>query len=249
MIEKVRIFEKDLPVGIPEDIGENSLEVVNAKGETVALFIYPDIVEERFSNPLDFIKSYDKIFDFGSIIDDIQLNYEGNEAGGFEAGELSLEWARLGSEIDRQITDTFITGDFFEGFDWPDDWILPKRFKIMALARMAYPYHLHSRILLENIYNNVNQPVSLLDDISEYDDSRLIAMWIYQRFNSLPGLYEAGYINYVYEYPEMFISQRNIDSSINEAIDANITELTAFLLDYKNQHFQADGNASTSNAL
>jgi hypothetical protein len=230
MIEKVRILEKDFPARIPEDIGDKPLEVVNEAGETIALFYSTAFMTEKFDDPVSYCNKYDEIYEIYSLW--VRVNVG-------DCGLSEEERMKVQEEKQKVIDESNL-----EPW-WIDDWSDLTR---VGLGRLTYPYHL----------SNNNQYIDYLGDYFQLDDefydllisygdnkitSKLMDLLIHTSLYYQPQAEEILHFlvkhNFAawFEKPELFFTKENIDLCLELALTSKITELAAFLLDYKNKHF------------
>jgi len=254
MVEKVRITEKDFPAGIPEDIGDRPLEVVSETGETMALFFNTSFMGQKFQDPMEYIKHYDDIFNYWDIW---QTSYWRDECAEGPGGMDEAE-----GEQTEHITRIRME-------DAPDfNWQNFEKYRylgraIVALCRLAYPYHLRNfelvdqclhevvtvnyfvyryvtddSYLYENMYEYERYEPGMAKLVFEYDDLRLIAEYL-KRIVGFEDLIDVmiknNRIGIMYEHPELFITAENIDLFIDSANKSKNTDLMTFLLDHKNR--------------
>jgi hypothetical protein len=224
MIEKVRILEKDFPTGIPEDIGNKPLEVINEAGETIALFYSTAFMTEKFDDPVWYSFKYDEIFELIPCIS----SFEGSSNE--EEGE---EFRKIIDEIN--LDDRRFVGDGRT---------------MVALGRLTYPYCFYEEesCLLELgcWYLNLND--EFIELLISYGDNKIISKLmdlLLQHHINYSGNSAEKLFNFLrkhnysawFESPDIFFTDENMDIYLELAQTSQNAELIAFLLDYKNKHF------------
>lgn len=257
MREKVRVLEKDFPAGIPNDIGDKSLEVINEAGETVALFWDTSFIYLKFKDPIGFVKHHDEIFNYWDIWEWDEIYNAGNLDGTFEE-EVTEHAAEIHNVMEQGP-------DFF----WNQYCYADRR--MIALCRLTYPYHLRKYDQAQECYKHASEYFSWNESyvqqcVLEYADPRMIAKYLntpyfgnhldheyrffvyrffyiifgdtyIQRSSSL-SYSTNNYTDRVYEYPEAFLTGETIDIMTDVAEKFEDSKMLAFLEDFKNAHFQ-----------
>ncbi|HEY5159147.1 MAG TPA: hypothetical protein VII93_14390 [Anaerolineales bacterium] len=230
-IKKVRIQEKNFPGNIPGDIGNKPLEVVNDAGETVALFYNTSFMKQKYQDPLKYIKDYDVFFDsnFVRYWDWDNTKYDEEEE------------AELKNQLGQYPAFDF---ESFTNIGFPNK-------AMIALGRLTYPYHFLSESdCLEQfngyIWENLDEVAEL---VFAYKDLSLIAKLSnilldtedpYLAKDYFDILIENNYTERMFEQPELFFTNENIDIYIEMANRSKNLELVGFLLDYKKKQFRED---------
>jgi hypothetical protein len=222
-IEKVRIFEKDFPVNIPDDLGDKPLEVVSKEGELLAIFFNSSCMINKPKDLEEFIQEYDVFFDQDLTHLDTGLDDYDEEK----------EWMEWHPNFDKFHFSVKI-----------------KRSEnvFSALCRLTYPYHL-SRIAYEDCFTRFDWwGEDCFDEITElafsYGDINIIAKIVFVILNTLNSdeftdclekyfilLYEDKFI---YNHADLLFTRENIDRFIEIADKFEKSELKTYLLDYKN---------------
>lgn len=246
-LEKVRILEKDFPAGIPKDIGSKPLEVINDKGETVALF-YNIAFMKRFPKDLkEFIKYHDGIFylmeDFIDTLD--PSSAEETEEELVKRREFEQE---LGKGSD------YIWSQFYNFIPGQEVVSLP------ILCRWTYPYYLEDDVDMGE-YWHYDEPISEIELVLELADFNVYRMYfeIHEPYSKCFDIhkYRLGYPpidpgfdmviehfpEWIYEHPDFWFNLLMPEYIIDEVTRSGNVELIAFLLDYKNKHFPYDEKA------
>ena len=248
-IEKVRLLEKDFPANIPEDIGDKPLEVVNEAGETIALFWDTSFIKQKFTDPLEYIKHHDQIFDYWDILEDF-FDEDRYAAGNLDEGEDEAKDRQTAMEVKLKQYENR------SGFDLRFE---ESRFfgcvycvwAMIALGRLTYPFHLHDyknvQSCLHMAVNRIFIPETMFYfNIIEYKDTKMVTKYIklYGNAQNFLRFLIENLPNRIYEHPEWCLAKESIDFFIEMANTSKNTELMAFLLDYKNKHFPEDKGVS-----
>ena len=144
--ENCKISEKSFPKDIPIDIQGSVLRVINASGETIALFFGTELLKEanKFSSPDEYCAYYDQLYD----------DY--------------CNWDNAGINLNNQTPEEQIEDyrKVLQGLRW-NTYILMRitvngyNFLLQKLSRIAYPYHCQ----VNRAEISINQ---LKDSITEY---------------------------------------------------------------------------------
>jgi hypothetical protein len=236
-IERVVLLEKNFPTGIPDNIGNKPLEVVNETGDTVALFYDTSFVKLIFQDASKYIKHYDQIFKYYWIDWDYDYAEDRDEDDDFPSIEELLEKG--------------------PDFEWAYAQFAPNIKWMVLLCRMTYPNLIESMDdLIDTFKNEVYSLVlyspydeSVVELIVAFDDVLLAAKLSNTLINIgeldlskeyFQQLIENDYAERIYENPELFFTKNNIDIFIEVANTSQIADLLAYLLDYKKKHFPAE---------
>ena len=244
-LEIVRIMESDFPAGIPEDIGRKPLEVVNEKGETVALFYNIAFMKHKPKELKEFIRYHDGIFHLMDTWSDTDPNPFDDETEEEWEERIETAWQELekGPEYNWEQFDR-ITHDFES---------------IPAICRLAYPYHLENYEELMEFFNDFWDPIIRdIDHILQLADFNVYKKVFEIQYKILKwSIIDEGFEivveffpEWIYANPDFFFNLYNKPEYLIDKVAGSAhVELMAFLLDYKNKYFPDDGNASTSHEL
>jgi hypothetical protein len=223
--ENCKISEKSFPQGVPADIQGSILRVVNAFGETVALFISNDeLLKEanKSTSPEEYCMQYDQLYDDYCNWDNAGINLNNQDPEEQE-------------EDYRKV---------LQNLSW-NTYILMRikikghAFLLQALSRLAYPYHCQ----VEQVEKSIDQlkknidwylgDIQVLRKASEFDCVELKFL-----------MQEIITTGWIYDHPEYWLTDKNIDTCVDYAAENKHVEVVAFLLDYKNRHFPIKGAAT-----
>jgi len=251
---KICMNEKDFLVNIPSFRYGGTpvkfpLEVINEVGEKVALFWNPSYSKFMSRDPLEFIKFFDEQFKYYDIWGKAAYLYSGNiDYTEDEVAEMEAEREEKFGEMEKQ-------GFEITGFD-VDDY---DQKAMVALGRLAYPYHLRDYEDVVDAYCGLWGHYYFPDDyhrqsVFNCNDPRVIATFINPPFlpqsldkekkQFINFIIENDQIEEIYKWPESFVSSETYDIIFEIANITKNMQLKAFLLDYKSKHFPADGDAS-----
>ncbi len=226
-IEIVRIFDKDFPVNIPDDLGDKPLEVVNEKGDILAIFYNSSCLINKPKELEKFILEYDVFFD--QDLTHIDTDPEDTDEDAISERE---EWIKEHPNFDKyQFT-----------------WKIKREIQVFsAICRLTFPFHL-SKTVEEDCYTRFNWwGVDCFDEISElaftYENISIIAKILDILFNTqnssefteciekyLNNLHENRFL---YDHSELLFNCENIDRCIEIADGINNNEIIEYLSDYK----------------
>jgi hypothetical protein len=238
-IPRVRILEKDFPANIPSNINDSFLEVVDENGKTIALFfLFGSLHKTDFKNGLEFAVYYDQLGD--ELMED-------------ENWEIAMKG--LGVSTREDVLDN---GSF------PSDYSKYDSYAVIPYGRLKFPYGLEDtgrkdmESYLENHFIGGTGFQCMLEGTDVYTDDCIdvvnfaLGFFRIKESNDLfTEFFDDGtietFINsgiaVVTQVAENLFTNENIDLFIDAANTAQKTEVLAFLLDYKNKHFPADGSA------
>lgn len=209
------IHESSFPQNVPIDI-EGALRVINMSGDTIALFFGYDLLKlaNKFASPEGFCAYYDQLYDDYCAWDNAGINLTDQAP---EEQEEDYKKVLQGLKCDTII----LMRIKVRGYD----------FLLQKLTRLTYPYHCQVK-KIENSIDQIKGTISCY-----FDDIQVL------RKASELGLVEQKYLmqeiirtGWIYEHPEYWFTNNNIDAALEYSAENKNTELVAFLLDYKHKH-------------
>ena len=224
------------------------IEVINAKDEVIALFFqYYPLKRNDFRDVLEYAEYYDSL--------DLVQWEEDEWRAAMEAFEVTTKdeyW---------QIVDKY--GVEYEGGDKTEYSCFRKiAIGIIMYGRLKYPLGLNNedrKYYLDEVVDSligdtkfrdlVDGNKIYTDDLIDFVNFSLIQINLQESAKSLSRLLTEFYIfDFIYSGIEILsgvadnlLTQDNIDQFIDIANSDGKTEIIAFLLDYKNKHFPANG--------
>jgi len=229
---KVRVLEKDFPAGIPNDIGHDPLEVINEDGEIIALFWDTSFVLRKFTDSLEYIKHYDNIFDHWKIWDWSDL---------LEAGNLDDVHGEEKSELSDERDEEMELGPNYrwDNFNWSNR-------RLIALTRLAYPYHLRGCDKVLKCYKHASKfsswdESSVQQWVLAYGDPGLISKYLRTPYFGSGHQHEYKYFVYRFFYSvfgdshtphisDLWISKNNYSDRVYEYPEVFLTTETIDIL-------------------
>lgn len=236
----LQVFEEDLPKWAGKgrkEFGDDEidfctdlfLEVVNKDGETIGLFFLLHRLTDKpdCRDGLDFAHYYDQLI-------------TGNDDWFWLTEESDWEYKKgLYKTSDVEVVKSI---EMNEGWiDLDNKYLLKTTKALISYGRIKYPYGLEepAKDVYETELNSFNIDLSLYDEpfceivdflIEMFGIDELNKIGCHQRISDL-GL------DYYGENAEWLLTNTNIDFFIEAAIRNEETDVLAFLLDYKNNHF------------
>ena len=252
-IPRVRISESDFPAKIPGDIDESFLEVVNQKGETIALFfLFMSFEKTDFQDGQEFAKYYDAI----------NIGRDCRTAWQFPEYLLNDLMEKYGVTDREGIFEEGLIADYINEYYYTGEY---SNHILICYGRLRYPYGLEEsyrlgyRDLLDELFSDSSCYEEFIDTCFEYiDDAVDILKFYLALFNERKSNknYERIFLSLMNldimvfgQVADILITKENIDLFIDAANTVKKTITLAFLLDYKNKHFPADEGNSLELAI
>ena len=243
-IPRVRLFENDFPTKIPNGTEDSFLEVVNRKGETIALlFLFSGLDDKVFTDVIELVKYYDEV------------NICRNDYSAWQLAEYLIQDLMEKYKIsDRdQVFENQRVSEFIsEYYDCASYSNYGFFFRILVCyGRLKYPFglekllHAEYKSELSNIFNDFVNNWILQDNENEYKDDFIeIVNFCLKLLHFRVDLRDIEF--FIELGPDIFmglaenlLTIRNIDWFIKEAKKLENTEILEFLMDIKGDYLNS----------
>ncbi len=225
--------------------GNKPVEVVDDKGDLIALFYDTSFCNQVIDNFDEFVKYFDGIFDYWNVwTGHYMIGKCSNGVGPYFDYQKDEEKYELWRNEQLENTHSYDL-QALSNYEY-----IPA--SMLALCRLAYPFKLENYEKVEECYKNENTMMyweyfpkdEFCTQVLEFEDPKIMEKYLDlesidvdldRKIRVLKFIDDHAYTEMIYDNPGLYLSKSNIDCCIKYATDSENAELLAFLLDYKNK--------------